>query len=205
MSSEANLHRDFKIKKPSLWITQTEDSTDEDVPEFKFLKPKTKGKASSSTACCDDTSDQEFPDDDDSSDEDFPELKLKKAKTCKDSSDEDIPNSFKSQVKTSKGKASYSTAYKTRGSNSSKSKGVPQAITIKCPVPQPIIVKSPIAIKNCLFRVANRKMWDLIQKKQFEVRKPTLVTVAEGRKGKRKIVNDSSFWCLIIMSVYVIF
>ncbi|GKE34224.1 hypothetical protein Tco_1453546 [Tanacetum coccineum] len=148
--------------------SEAKDSTDEDVPEFKILKLKTKGKASSSTACCDDTSDQEFLDDDDSSDGDFPELKLKKAKLAKsqaktlknpflDINDEDIPNSFKSQVKTSKGKASYSTAYKTRGSNSSKSKGVPQAITMKSPVPQPIIVKSPIAIKNCLFRLANRK------------------------------------------------
>nr|GEU47778.1 hypothetical protein [Tanacetum cinerariifolium] len=49
-----------------------EDTTDDEITEFKFLKRKTECKASSSTACCDDTSDQEFPDDDDSSDEDFP-------------------------------------------------------------------------------------------------------------------------------------
>ncbi|GJV35245.1 hypothetical protein Tco_1407722 [Tanacetum coccineum] len=99
---EARIHRIFLdgygvlIKKPSLWITQTEDSTDEDIPEFKFLKPKTKGKASSSTACCDDTSDQA----------DMSKSSKSQAETLKspflDSSDEDIPNSFKSQVKTSK-------------------------------------------------------------------------------------------------------
>ncbi|GJT92764.1 hypothetical protein Tco_1081609 [Tanacetum coccineum] len=160
-----------------------EDTTDEDILKFKILNRKAKGKASSSTTCCDDTSDQEFPHDDDSSDEDFPNdddssdedflevhgCKTKcfnssktkvvsKPKTVKspfldssdedmskssksqtkdlkspflDSIDEDIPNSSKSQAKTFKGKASYSTAYKTRGSTSSKSKGVPQAITPK--------------------------------------------------------------------------
>ncbi|GJT88183.1 hypothetical protein Tco_1069900 [Tanacetum coccineum] len=36
------------------------------------------------------------------------------------------------------------------------------------------------------------KTWDLIQKKQFGVRKPTPVTVAEGRKGKRKVGSGSS-------------
>ncbi|GJY56191.1 hypothetical protein Tco_0455306 [Tanacetum coccineum] len=50
-----------------------EDTSDKDIPEFKFLKDKAKGNVSSSTACCDDTSFQEFPDDDDSSDEDFPD------------------------------------------------------------------------------------------------------------------------------------
>ncbi|GKB56505.1 hypothetical protein Tco_0912691 [Tanacetum coccineum] len=195
-----------------------------------MLKGKTKGKDSFSTTCCDDTSDQEIPNDDDSSDEDFPDdddssdedfqVKVKKAKTCKDSSDEDmskslkstgcktksfnssktkvvskpktvnipfldssdedmskssksqaktlkslfldssdddIPNSFKSQAKTSKGKASYLTTYKTRASTSSKSKGVPQAITLKSLVAQPIIVKSLIAIKNCVIGLTNGK------------------------------------------------
>ncbi|GKD74084.1 hypothetical protein Tco_1332366 [Tanacetum coccineum] len=164
-----------------------DDTTDEDIPEFKFLKRKAKGNASSSSACCDDTSNQEFPDDDDSSNEDFPDdddrndedfqVEVKKAKTCKDSSDDDIPKSSKSQAKTSKGKASYSIAYKTRASTSSKSKGVPQAITLKNPVAQPIIVKSLIAIKNCVIGLENRKTRDRIQKKQFGVRKPT---VADG-------------------------
>ncbi|GJZ76177.1 hypothetical protein Tco_0640642 [Tanacetum coccineum] len=212
-----------------------DDTTDEDIPEFKFLKRKTKGNASSSSACCDDTSNQEFPDDDNSSNEDFPDdddrndedfqVEVKKAKTCKGksskstgcktkgfnssktkvfskpktfkspfsdssdedmyksskstcySSDDDIPKSSKSHAKTSKGKASYSTAYKTRASTSSKSKGVPQAITLKNPVAQPIIVKSLIAIKNCVIGLENRKIRDRIQKKQFRVRKPT---VADG-------------------------
>ncbi|GJR21460.1 hypothetical protein Tco_0969987 [Tanacetum coccineum] len=54
----------------------------------------------------------EFPDDDDSSDEDFPELKVKKAKTCK-------------------GKSSKSTCCKTRAFNSSKSKVVCKLKTVK--------------------------------------------------------------------------
>ncbi|GJR02554.1 putative ribonuclease H-like domain-containing protein [Tanacetum coccineum] len=115
---------------------------------------------------------------DDSSDEDFPELKVKKAKTCKDIRDEDILNSSKSKAKTSKGKASYLTAYKTRDFNYSKSKGVSQAITLKSLISQPIIMKSPIAIRSS---------------PSHYTKKPTHVTVAEGRKGKRNVGSDSSF------------
>ncbi|GKB00355.1 hypothetical protein Tco_0828348, partial [Tanacetum coccineum] len=130
-----------------------EDAIYEDIAEFKFLKPIFKGKASSSITPCDDTSNKEFTNDDDDngSDEDFPELKLRRPKLAKspslDSSDEDIPNSSKSQAKTSKGKYSYSTA----------DEDISQAITLKSSVPQPIIMKSTIAIKNCVIGLVNGK------------------------------------------------
>ncbi|GJV61352.1 hypothetical protein Tco_1467452 [Tanacetum coccineum] len=182
--SSSSLH-EYKIvssKGPDKYLLKWyEDTSDKDIPEFKFLKDKAKGNVSSSTACCDDTSFQEFPDDDDSSDEDFPDdddssdedfqVKVKKAKTCKDkslkstgcktkdSSDDDTPNSSKSQARTSKGKASYSTAYKTRVSTSSKLKG------------------------NYVTGLANGNTWDLIQKKQSGVRKHTAVDGSDCNFG----------------------
>ncbi|GJU36594.1 hypothetical protein Tco_1184948 [Tanacetum coccineum] len=158
-----------------------DDSSDEDF-QVKFKKAKTcKDKSSNLTGCKTKgfnssktkvvskpkTVKSSFFD---SSDEDM----SKSSKSTGYSSDDDIPNSSKSQAKTFKGKASYSTAYKTRSSTSFKSKGVPKAITLKSLVAQPIIVKSPISIKNCVIGLANEKTWDLIQKKQFGVRKPTV-------------------------------
>ncbi|GJY43209.1 hypothetical protein Tco_0431422, partial [Tanacetum coccineum] len=161
-----------------------DDSSDEDFLEVHGCKTKCFNSSKTKVVSKPKTFKSPFLD---SSDEDMSKSSKSQTKDLKspflDSINEDIPNSSKSQAKTFKGKASYSTAYKTRGSTSSKSKGVPQAITLKSLVPQPIIVKSPIAIKNCVIGLANEKTWDLIQKKQFGVRKPT--PVAEG--------SDNSF------------
>ncbi|GKE16530.1 hypothetical protein Tco_1424107 [Tanacetum coccineum] len=77
------------------------------------------------TACCDDTSDHEFPDDDDSNDEDFPD--------DDDSSDEDFPELKVKKAKTCKGKSSKSSGCKTRAFNSSKTKVVSKLKTVKSP------------------------------------------------------------------------
>nr|GEU46539.1 hypothetical protein [Tanacetum cinerariifolium] len=119
-------------------------ASDEDFPELKVKKAKTcKCKSSKSTGC----KTRAFNSSKtkvvskpktikipflDSSDEDMSKSSKSQAKTLKslflNSSDEDIPNSSKSQENTSKGKASYLTSYKTRGSTSSKSKGVPKPL-----------------------------------------------------------------------------
>nr|GFA58115.1 hypothetical protein [Tanacetum cinerariifolium] len=169
--SSLDVYKIVSSKGPNkILLKWYEDISDDDITEFKFLKPILKSKASSSTAPYDDTSDQDFPNDDDSNDEDFIELKVKKAKTCKgkpknvkslflDSSDEDIPNSSKSNGKT----------LKSLFLNSSD-EDIPKSSKSQAKPPK-----------------------DLIQKKQFGVRKPAPVTVADGKKRKRKVRSDSSF------------
>nr|GEY03414.1 hypothetical protein [Tanacetum cinerariifolium] len=142
---------DKKLLKCDQEFPDDDDRSNEDFTELKVKKTKTcKSKSSKSIGC----KTRAFNSSKskvvckpktvkspllDISDEDMSKSSKSQTKTLKspylDSSDEDVPNSSKSQAKTSKGKSSYSTAYKTRRSNSFKSKGVPQAITLKSPVP----------------------------------------------------------------------
>ncbi|GKA81964.1 hypothetical protein Tco_0788712 [Tanacetum coccineum] len=149
------------VSKPKTVKSPLLDSSDEDMSKSsKSTGCKTKSFNSSKTKVVSKPKTVKIPFLD-SSDEDMSKSSKSQAKTLKspflDSSDDDIPNSFKSQAKTSKGKASYSTTYKTRASTSSKSKGVPQAITLKSLVAQPIILIILIAIKNCVIGLANGK------------------------------------------------
>ncbi|GJS10147.1 hypothetical protein Tco_0366943 [Tanacetum coccineum] len=181
----------------------------EDIQEFKFLKPKAKGNASTSTASCDDTS-VDFPDDDDNTNDD-------------DTTDEDYANLKVKKARTFKGKSSKSKGSKTRALSCFKSKVVSKGKTMKSPldssdedIPKSTnskgkTVTSPLdssdedilkssksraktskgkAIKNCIIRLAKKRTWDLIQKNKFGARKPTFMSVlavAEGRKGKMKV------------------